>query len=134
VLRRLVPRDRRFYALFDRHAELCVEGVTALAKLLSEVRDPNGRVREIEAIEKRADTVVDDTLALVRRSLLPPFPRRSIHALINRLDDILDLTEDASAGGTGSAGRGQVAAGGRSTAIGRRPARHIGALPGSRRI
>ena len=60
------------------------------------MRDPNGRVREIEALEKRADTVVDDTLALVRRSLLPPFPRRSIHALINRLDDILDLTEDVA--------------------------------------
>jgi uncharacterized protein Yka (UPF0111/DUF47 family) len=96
VLRRLVPRDQRFYSLFDRHAELCVEGVTALARLLAEVRDPNGRVREIEAIEKRADTVVDDTLALIRRSLLPPFPRRSIHALINRLDDILDLTEDVA--------------------------------------
>ena len=96
VLRRLVPRDRRFYSLFDRQAQLCVEGVTALAQLLSDVRDPDGRVREIEAIEKRADTVVDDTLALVRRSLLPPFPRGAIHALINRLDDILDLTEDVA--------------------------------------
>ena len=96
VLRRLVPHDRRFFALFDRHAELCVEGVTALAKLLLDVRDPNGRVREIEAIEKRADTVVDETLALIRRSLLPPFPRGGIHALINRLDDILDLTEDVA--------------------------------------
>ncbi len=96
VLRRLVPRDRRFYSLFDRQAQLCVEGVTALAQLLSDVRDPDGRVREIEALEKRADTVVDDTLALVRRSLLPPFPRGAIHALINRLDDILDLTEDVA--------------------------------------
>ena len=96
VLRRMVPRDRRFYSLFDRHAGLCVEGVTALAHLLSDVRDPDGRVREIEALEKRADTVVDDTLALIRRSLLPPFPRRAIHALINRLDDILDLTEDVA--------------------------------------
>jgi uncharacterized protein len=92
VLRRLVPRDRRFFSLFDRQAELCVEGVSAL----SDVRDPDGRVREIEALEKRADTVVDDTLALVRRSLLPPFPRGAIHALINRLDDILDLTEDVA--------------------------------------
>ena len=73
-----------------------MEGVTALAKLLSDVRDPEGRVREIEAIEKRADTVVDETLALISRSLLPPFPRRSIHALINRLDDISDLTEDVA--------------------------------------
>ena len=96
VLRRLVPRDRRFYSLFDRQAQLCVEGVTALAHLLLDVRDPDGRVREIEALEKRADTVVDDTLALVRRSLLPPFPRGAIHTLINRLDDILDLTEDVA--------------------------------------
>ena len=96
VLRRFVPRDRRFYALFDRHAELCVEGVTALARLLLDVRDPDGRVREVEAIEKRADTVVEETLALIRRAPLPPFPRRSIHALINRLDDITDLTEDVA--------------------------------------
>jgi len=96
ILRRLLPRDSRFFALFDSHAELCVEGVTALAKLLTDVRDPEGRVREIEAIEKRADTVVDETLALISRSLLPPFSRRSIHALINRLDDVLDLTEDVA--------------------------------------
>jgi uncharacterized protein Yka (UPF0111/DUF47 family) len=53
-------------------------------------------VRDIEAIEKRADGVVDETLALVRRSLFPPFPRAAIHGLINRLDDVLDLTEDAA--------------------------------------
>jgi HSP90 family molecular chaperone len=66
------------------------------AGLLADVRDPTGRVREIEAIEKRADGVVAETLALLRRSWLPPFPRSSIHALINRLDDILDLAEDVA--------------------------------------
>lgn len=96
VLRRLMPRDRRFFALFDRHAELCVEGVTALAQLLADVRDPGGRVREIEALEKRADGVVDETMTLLGRSPLPPFPREAIHALINRLDDVLDLTEDVA--------------------------------------
>ena len=96
VLRRLVPRDRRFFALFQAQAGLAVEGVEALAHLLADVRDPAGRVREIEAIEKRADGVVDETLALLRRSLFPPFPRAAIHGLINRLDDVLDLTEDAA--------------------------------------
>jgi uncharacterized protein Yka (UPF0111/DUF47 family) len=96
VLRRLVPRDRRFFALLERQAELCVQGVEALAQLLTDVRDPSGRVRDIEAIEKRADGVVGETLALLRRSLLPPFPRAAIHGLINRLDDVLDLTEDAA--------------------------------------
>jgi predicted phosphate transport protein (TIGR00153 family) len=96
VLRRVIRRDRRFFSLFDRQAQLCVEGLTALAQLLADVRDPGGRVREIEAIEKRADGVVAETLALLRRSWLPPFPRPAIHALINRLDDILDLAEDVA--------------------------------------
>jgi predicted phosphate transport protein (TIGR00153 family) len=96
LLRRLVPRDRRFYVLFISQAGLAVEGVEALAQLLADVRDPFGRVRQIEAIEKRADGVVAETLALLRRSIFPPFPRAAIHGLINRLDDVLDLTEDAA--------------------------------------
>lgn len=96
VLRRLIPRDGRFVPLFRTQAGLCVEGMEALAQLLADVRDPTGRVREIEAIEKRADRVVDETLALVRKSLFPPFPRQAIHGLINRLDDVLDLAEDAA--------------------------------------
>ena len=96
VLRRLIPRDPRFYPLFRTQAGLCVDGVEALAQLLADVRDPGGRVRDIEAIEKRADGVVGETLLLLRRSLLPPFPRGAIHGLINRLDDVLDLTEDAA--------------------------------------
>jgi predicted phosphate transport protein (TIGR00153 family) len=96
ALRRFVRRDRRIFPLFNRQAQLCVEGLTALVQLLADVRDPNGRVREIEAIEKRADRVVGETLALLRRSWLLPFPGTSIHALINRLDDILDLAEDVA--------------------------------------
>jgi len=96
ALRRIIRRDRRFYPLFNRLAQLCTEGLRALAQLLADVRDPSGRVREIEAIEKRADSVVAETRALLRRSLLPPFPRPAIHVLINRLDDILDLAEDVA--------------------------------------
>jgi len=95
-LRRLVPRDRRFFPLFNRHAQLIVEGLNALAELLADVRDPHGRVRDVEAIEKRADVVVTETLALLRRGWLLPFPRAGIHALINRLDDVLDLAEDVA--------------------------------------
>ncbi|HUL67469.1 MAG TPA: DUF47 family protein [Burkholderiaceae bacterium] len=96
LLRRLVPRDRRFFSLFDRHAQLTVEGLAALVELLADVRDPHGRVRDIEAIEKRADLVVAETLALLGRGWLLPFPRAGIHALISRLDDVLDLAEDVA--------------------------------------
>lgn len=96
ALRRLLRRDRRFYPLFNQHAGLVVEGLTSLAELLADVRDPQGRVRAIEAVEKRADGVVEETLALLRRAWLPPFPRTGIHALVSRLDDVIDLAEDVA--------------------------------------
>jgi predicted phosphate transport protein (TIGR00153 family) len=92
----LRPRERRFFAAFDQHAALCVDGMRALKQLLADVRDPDGRVREIEAIEKRGDAVEDSVRSALRRSLFPPFARVAVHDLINRLDDVLDLIEDAA--------------------------------------
>ena len=92
----LRPRDRRFYELFDRHVASCVDGLRALAALLADVNDPDGRVRDIEAIEKGADRVVDEVRQLLGRSWFPPFARTIVYDLINRLDDILDLAEDAA--------------------------------------
>jgi predicted phosphate transport protein (TIGR00153 family) len=92
----LRPRDRRFYDLLNRHATLCVDGLRALTALLGDVNDPDGRVRDIEAIEKGADRVVDVVRQLLAHSLFPPFARTVVLDLINRLDDILDLTEDAA--------------------------------------
>jgi predicted phosphate transport protein (TIGR00153 family) len=96
LLGRLRWRDGRFYPLFDLHAQMCVGALEALLQLLGDLNDPRGMVREIEALEKRADAVVDDVHGAVRRSMFPPHPRSAIVALINRLDDILDLTEDAA--------------------------------------
>ncbi len=96
LLQRTRWRDRRFFPLFDLHARLCVEAVDSLRALLADVADPQGRVRQIEAIEKRADDVVDEVHAVLRRSLMPPFPRAAIVGLIGRLDDVLDLAEDAA--------------------------------------
>jgi len=96
LLMRLRFRDQRFVPLFTLHAQLCVDAIEALVRLLSDLSDPHGMVREIEAMEKRADAIVDEVHAAVRRSLFPPHPRAAIVDLINRLDDILDLTEDAA--------------------------------------
>lgn len=94
--RRLRPTDPRFAELFCLQAELAVEGLRQLEGLLVHVGDPDGRVREIEAIEKRADGVVDQMRALVRQALFPPFARSTVLELTNQLDDVLDIVEDAA--------------------------------------
>jgi predicted phosphate transport protein (TIGR00153 family) len=93
---RMRPRDRRFQPLLQRHAQLGAEAMVALRRLLEDPADPHAMVREIESLEKTADRVVDEVHAALRRSVFPPHPRAAIVGLAGRLDDILDLAEDAA--------------------------------------
>lgn len=96
LVRALRPVDRRFFPLFDSHAALTTDALRALTALLQNVADPDGRVREIEAIEKRADGVMDEVRAGLARSVFPPFGRTVVHELANRIDDVVDVAEDAA--------------------------------------
>lgn len=97
VLVRLIrPVDRRFFPLFESHAALATDALRALTALLQDVSDPQGRVREIEALEKRADGVMDEVRAGLARSFFPPFGRTVVYELANRIDDVLDVAEDAA--------------------------------------
>lgn len=96
LLRRLRPIDRRFFLLFDQQIALAIDALRALTTLLQEVRDPDGRVREIEALEKRGDSVMDEVRHALRRSMFPPFARVQVYELANHVDDILDVCEDAA--------------------------------------
>jgi uncharacterized protein Yka (UPF0111/DUF47 family) len=96
ALRRLRPRGARLFELLDRHVGLSGEALRALVRLLGDLSDPDRRVREIEAIEKRADAVVEEFSAALLPAWLPPFPAPLMLALANGLDDIVDMTEDAA--------------------------------------
>lgn len=96
LLRRLRPIDRRFFPLFDQQIALAIDALRALTNLLQDVRDPDGRVREIEALEKRGDSVMDEVRNALRRSMFPPFARVQVYELANHVDDILDVCEDAA--------------------------------------
>jgi uncharacterized protein len=96
LLRLLRPTDRRFFPLFQSHAALATEALRALTALLQDVTDPGGRVREIESLEKRADSVMDEVREGLSRSYFPPFGRTVVYELANRIDDVLDVAEDAA--------------------------------------
>jgi predicted phosphate transport protein (TIGR00153 family) len=57
--------------------------------------DLENRVHAIEGIEKHADKITYETLDLLHKTFITPLDRDDIHKLITRMDDILDLLEDA---------------------------------------
>lgn len=93
---RLMPREGRFFDLFNQHAEQLVRGAVELKALLSNVSELPQRRHSIEQIEHTADKITQQTLQLLHHTFITPLDRDEIHQLIVRMDDILDLMEDVS--------------------------------------
>jgi len=99
MLGRLMPREGRFFDLFNQHADRIVDGAHHLVHLMQHYDDLKTRQRELDAIdeiETSADKIAHETFALLHKTFITPFDREDIHQLISRMDDILDLTQDVA--------------------------------------
>lgn len=86
----LMPKEDRFFGLFNAHAATIVLGARALRELLEgggAVADASRRVTEQE---NHADIHARDVLLLVRRTFITPFDRGDIKELIGLMDDAID--------------------------------------------
>jgi len=99
-LSRLMPRERRFFELFDRHAGFVVAASSVLVDLLrgfnSEQHRRTERIARILELEHNADKVTHETVALLHQTFVTPLDRDDIHRLISRMDDVLDLIQDTA--------------------------------------
>jgi uncharacterized protein len=96
---RIMPREGRFFELFDQHAEQIAAGSKSLVDLMSQYNDPQARrkhIDAIDAIEKSADRFTYETVALLHKTFITPFDRETIHSLISQMDDICDLIQDVA--------------------------------------
>jgi len=95
----LMPREARFFALFNRHAEFIVQGGHAVSELVRDYADPVRRaalIERINEVERSADKVTYETVSVLHSTFITPFDRNDIHRLISGMDDILDLIQDAA--------------------------------------
>jgi predicted phosphate transport protein (TIGR00153 family) len=97
---RLMPREGKYFDLFNAHADLIMQGGKALSGLIGALVDAPemalAHADEIDLLERRADAITHDTLAQLHTSFITPFDRDEIHQLINGMDDILDVIQDVA--------------------------------------
>jgi len=96
MLGRLMPREGRFFELFNAHAERIVEGGQELAAMLGSFDQLDVHAQRIDAAERAADKVTHEAITLLHRTFITPFDRDQIHQLITKMDDILDLIQDVA--------------------------------------
>jgi hypothetical protein len=85
-----MPKEERFFALFNRHAAVLVKGAEALRVLLNGGPGVAEAARQVVTFENEADAIAREVLLLTRRSFITPFDRSDIKDLINTLDDAID--------------------------------------------
>jgi len=91
-----MPTEGKFFDMFNQHAELCVKGAKEMVGLMTNFDDLENRVHAIESIEKQADKITYAAVDLLHKTFITPLDRDDIHKLITKMDDILDLMEDAA--------------------------------------
>jgi predicted phosphate transport protein (TIGR00153 family) len=92
----LLPREGRFFDLFNQHAALAASAARELSALMGDLASVEERGKAIREREKQADKITHDTVHLLHQTFITPFDREQIHGLITNMDDILDLMEDAA--------------------------------------
>jgi predicted phosphate transport protein (TIGR00153 family) len=86
----LLPKEEKFFDLFEAHAKVLCAGARALRLLLDGGDGVPGHAADIARLEGEADAIARVVLLAVRRTFITPFDRIDISDLINSMDDAID--------------------------------------------
>jgi len=90
---RFLPRDEKFYDLFEISVKKVVEGAMRLEELIKDFKEVSLRAKQIKDIEHEGDLITHNTIEMLNRTFVTPLDREDIHDLITSLDDVLDYIE-----------------------------------------
>jgi uncharacterized protein Yka (UPF0111/DUF47 family) len=96
MLARLLPRDEKFFELFDQLAGHLATSAQMLDVLFSDPKNVNQHVKLIKDVEHKADLLTAMVNQRIDKSFITPIDREDIHMLASRLDDVIDLLDGTS--------------------------------------
>ncbi len=85
-----LPREEKFFDLFDKQADNLVHAAEFYHKLIDEGDFSPENVRKMHEFEHYGDELTHTTINTLNETFITPFDREDILALANRLDDIID--------------------------------------------
>jgi predicted phosphate transport protein (TIGR00153 family) len=92
----LIPREVRFFDLFDKQSEHIIRAAAVLHELVHNFADARAKAHAIKEIEHQGDLITHEIVKRLNTTFITPIDREDIHALATRLDDVLDYVEAAA--------------------------------------
>src|SRR3954464_14633280 len=96
LFRAFLPKEERFFDLFDRHAQTVIQGSIALQSMLNGGEETPVYCQRVNQFENDADNITREVLTAVRRTFITPFDRGDIKNLITSMDDAIDQMQQTA--------------------------------------
>lgn len=93
---RFLPRETKFFELFAELSSNLTDGARLLHNILSDPRELEMRVKQMQAIEHKGDKATHAIISKLNQTFITPFDREDIHRLASSLDDVLDFVNAAA--------------------------------------
>ena len=93
----LIPRNYRFYDLFEESANNLVTAGEALTDLFQHFENVEMKTAHLKELEHAGDNITHDLYTLSHQTFVTPLDREDIAALTQRMDDVMDHMEEAAA-------------------------------------
>ncbi len=91
-----MPREQKFYDLFEESARNTVKAAQALKEMVDSWQFIDSHVAEITEMEHGGDTITHQVMSLLHRTFVTPFDREDIALLAHTMDDIVDFIHSAA--------------------------------------
>jgi predicted phosphate transport protein (TIGR00153 family) len=92
----LIPKEVRFFELFDQQSEHIIKAAGILYELVHNFADARAKAHAIKEVEHQGDQITHEIVKRLNTTFITPIDREDIHALATRLDDVLDFIEAAA--------------------------------------
>lgn len=96
MFRRLIPQEHDFFDHFDKAAGYSVTAGKLLLKMTEHYAEADPIARELKAVEHACDEVAHITMEQLNKTFVTPMDREDIHALILKLDDVVDMINESA--------------------------------------
>ncbi|MFQ6020389.1 MAG: DUF47 domain-containing protein [Dehalococcoidia bacterium] len=93
----LIPRNYKFYDLFEESASNLVVAGEALADLFEHFENLEMKTGQLKELEHTGDNITHDLYTLSHQTFVTPLDREDIAALTQQMDDVMDHMEEAAA-------------------------------------
>jgi hypothetical protein len=90
---RLLPREDKFFDLFEQQAAHIVSASRVLEEMTLQAGDAKTKAAQVKDLEHAGDTLTHEIVRRLNTTFVTPIDREDIYALASRLDDVLDLID-----------------------------------------